>query len=475
MPADNKNNNNNNSNIVSGISVIFIANLISMVLNGLLSFILPKYLSIESYGELKTFQLYLSYAGITGLGFVDGVYLRYGGTKIEHIPKKELEVYHGSYRVFNIVLAVITVFVAVLLKNEMLLLVGLIFVPFNVSNYYRTFFQAVGEFKRYANILAFIPLLTIVLDLIALFVLGFDNPLVYMLILLITNVLAYIYLEAYNTKIVGSNYYLSFDIRLFYTTAKSGIALLLSNFTSVLLTSMDRLFVKACLSVNYFSYFSFAVTLENMFNTATAPVTVTLYNYFCSDGNAKDVEAVKTVNKYCSIASVYLISAAFVCKIIIANFIPKYIEAVPIIFILLGAHVFYFVIKSVYVNYQKASGEKNIYLKHMVITLLVGTISNYIATVVKRDMIGFATSTFISAALWFVLNIYRYRKSIVSFKAVMLQTASILLFFFFATIDSALLGFTGYLATVTIVVMVLLKKEFLNLINNIYRQICKKI
>lgn len=54
------------------------------------SFFLPRYLSIESYGYYKVFQLYVNYLGIAHLGFVDGIYLKYGGREIRDIDADEL-------------------------------------------------------------------------------------------------------------------------------------------------------------------------------------------------------------------------------------------------------------------------------------------------------------------------------------------------------------------------------------------------
>ena len=61
-----------------GITIVFVANIINMFFSVITSFILPKYLSIESYGYYKVFQLYVNYLGIAHLGYIDGIYLKYG-------------------------------------------------------------------------------------------------------------------------------------------------------------------------------------------------------------------------------------------------------------------------------------------------------------------------------------------------------------------------------------------------------------
>ena len=60
-----------------GILVIFKANIISLLFNLLTSFLLPKYLTVDSYAAIKTFQLYVTYVGLFHLGYADGMYLKY--------------------------------------------------------------------------------------------------------------------------------------------------------------------------------------------------------------------------------------------------------------------------------------------------------------------------------------------------------------------------------------------------------------
>ena len=47
-----------------GIIYILIANIINLVFNLLSTFVMPKYLSTDTYAEIKTYTMYLSYAGL---------------------------------------------------------------------------------------------------------------------------------------------------------------------------------------------------------------------------------------------------------------------------------------------------------------------------------------------------------------------------------------------------------------------------
>lgn len=79
----------NGQKVAKGIVAVLIANLVNVAFSLATNFLLPKYLSIESYAGIKEFQLYVSYVGLFHLGFVDGIYLKYGGKTLGKDVDKE--------------------------------------------------------------------------------------------------------------------------------------------------------------------------------------------------------------------------------------------------------------------------------------------------------------------------------------------------------------------------------------------------
>ena len=67
-----------------GFFYVFISNLIGVFISIVTGFVLPKFLSIESYSDIKLFQLYVTYLGILHLGYSDGMYLKYGARSDRH-------------------------------------------------------------------------------------------------------------------------------------------------------------------------------------------------------------------------------------------------------------------------------------------------------------------------------------------------------------------------------------------------------
>ena len=53
-----------------GIMVILLANVLNLIFSLLTNFILPKYLSVDSYSAIKAFQLYVNFVGVFSFGNV---------------------------------------------------------------------------------------------------------------------------------------------------------------------------------------------------------------------------------------------------------------------------------------------------------------------------------------------------------------------------------------------------------------------
>lgn len=56
-----------------GMLQILIANIFNLILGIILSFVLPKFLSVDSYALYKVYALYITYAGFFHFGYADGM------------------------------------------------------------------------------------------------------------------------------------------------------------------------------------------------------------------------------------------------------------------------------------------------------------------------------------------------------------------------------------------------------------------
>ena len=346
-------------NYEKGILIVLCANLINMFISLVTNFILPRYLSIEAYATIKTFQLYVSYIGLFHLGYSDGLYLRYGGKSIKELDKNTINLSISTMLYFQIFVAIVVAIYAILNRNIILIIFSLDIIGFNLIGVFKNIYQAIGEFKRYANITQVVAVINFIINIAFIFIVKTDNAIYYILGYTIVDIVVFLYLE-YDLKktLKIGKLQLRFSLTELITNIKDGILLLFGNLTSIILMSMDRWFTKIYMYAVDFAHYSFAVSVENLLNVAITPVSITLYNYLC---NNQEKDKIRKIQTAIIIFSSLIVFFAFPVKFIVCKFINKYEGAMIVIVILFATQFFSIVIQSIYVNLYKAQKrQKNI-------------------------------------------------------------------------------------------------------------------
>ncbi|WP_207208034.1 lipopolysaccharide biosynthesis protein [Xylanivirga thermophila] len=64
------------------------SNLISLLISTVVTLIVPKLIGVEEYGYWQLYLFYSSYLGFLHFGWIDGIYLRYGGAEYDKLDRK---------------------------------------------------------------------------------------------------------------------------------------------------------------------------------------------------------------------------------------------------------------------------------------------------------------------------------------------------------------------------------------------------
>ena len=78
---------------LKNVSLVVLSNGVKLLASLLNIFILPLIFDFEGYGFYKLFILYVSYIGLFHFGFIDGIYLKFGGVSYESLDKKKFKSY----------------------------------------------------------------------------------------------------------------------------------------------------------------------------------------------------------------------------------------------------------------------------------------------------------------------------------------------------------------------------------------------
>lgn len=459
-------------NLKKGIVLVFFANLVNLIISLISGFILPKYLSVETYADIKTYQLYTNYIGVLAFGYADGLYLKYGGLKISDLPNDEINICRTNLFIFQGLMTMIFVIVGWLINDKVLLITALTIIPVNITAAFKNILQAIGEFKVYSRIMNYSSILTFVATMILLFAIQTDRAVFYIQVMVTVNFLVWILLECKLKREYNFAIEIKASIQNLAENIRSGIVLMLGNFSNILMTSIDRWFVKFLLPTTCFAYYSFVVSTENLVSIFINPIVTTMYNYICVNA---DYKVIREIKRMCMIFALYLVSGAFLVKFILEVYLTKYLSSQYILFILFSTEILFIMIKGIYVNIYKAEKRQDVYLKQLIIVVFLGCVFNTLFYAVFRSNEGIAFATLLSIIFWYIICCFSVKGIMPDKREIVVLTAGITMFILTGFFLPTILGFITYIAIVFLLCMLFMRKDFFALMQMMMSMINQKI
>lgn len=449
------------SSLKKGITIVLMVNILNLFFRLLLNFFMPKYLNVDVYADYKFYQLLVGYIGMLHFGFVDGVYIKFGGKKINSISDDEIGQSLVSLVVMEIVVTVIAVIVGVIINQPALLLASTAIIATEVMWLFQYIYQATGEFKKYGRVTSF--------NIILLFA--------FITILMIFNCqVSYLYMSAYSLAIIIIALILRIksgikikkewiNLKKIVETCKNnitiGIFVMIGNFASQLLTSMDRWFIKVLMSSVDFAQYSFAASLESFMSFAITPFSVTLYNFFCREPSD---DAVRKIEEQIYVFAVAIIASAFPAKWILEHFITNYMPANDVLFYLFASKGFNIVVVCIFVNLYKAMKMQKKYSLKMAAIIGIGFITNALMYLVLQSKESFAIATLLTTIVWFVLCKLEFKQFKLSFKSEFYLFVEVAAFVVLGNNVGSILGFITYVILTVILSFIMMKEATLSFI-----------
>ncbi|MFZ3100599.1 MAG: oligosaccharide flippase family protein [Desulfitobacteriaceae bacterium] len=260
------------------IASVFSSNVINLLIGIITGFLIPAFLSLDQYAYLKTFTLYIGFVGILHFGFIDGLYIKYGGRKEKELDKGILKGEHNFLLSFQLIVTLFFIFMGIFSKDKIILAFSLAILPTNMQTLFKFLFQALGQFGAYSKIMLITPNLLLIMNLFVIYILRLDNYWPFIVGTLLINYLVFIGLEiSFLRKERGHK--ASVNIDWIKDNFKVGIFIMIGNLSTMLFYSIDRWFVRYLFSVTEFAFYSFAISMISVINILISSVTMTFYPY----------------------------------------------------------------------------------------------------------------------------------------------------------------------------------------------------
>ncbi|MGV3026954.1 hypothetical protein ACED96_14660 [Clostridium thermobutyricum] len=376
------------------IKIVFV-DFTSVILGILNGFIIPKFLSIESYVYLKTFILYIGYSGMIHLGFSDGIYILLGGKNINEIKKSKINGYLNSMlKIIIVILLLLLIVNNVLIKDKIINYFIIYTIPFQVTLFFSLIYRATNQLNKYTKIRIIINIIQLISTLSVIFL--NKNADIYITI----QILGYYFLAAGCIYILKRENLHSEVIKNteILNLIKIGSLVMLANTTNNLIISLDRWVVKLNFSDIEFAFYSFGSSLLSLFITLIGSISIVFYPYLSKN---KGIINKVLIRRYIFITASFAPAGYFIMEFIINKFLHNYIDSLDIVGILILIIPFMSVINIVYSNLYKSLGKEKEYFITSAKVLGISLVLNILAINLSNDVNFIAIATLVTLIIWY--------------------------------------------------------------------------
>ena len=455
----------NASKIKKGMLLIFGANIINLIISAINTFVLPKYLSVETYAATRTYYLYVSYTGILALGYADGLYLKYGGMLMADVPEKDINTARTNSLIMQSIMTLICLLVGFLTGDWVFMIAAAAIIPSNIADVFKNIFQATGEFGIYSKAINYRPVFILIATMLLL-VFRVENSLSYIIVIAMVSFIVWGILEYKLYHLYKLRIRFHADTTDLKENIISGLPLMLGNFSDILVSSIDRWFVKILMSTMSFALYSFAFGASSLLSVFINPVATTMYNYLCNETDKKKISGIK---RRCMILALFLISAAYPVKLILEIYLTKYHEANSVIFILFSTQAFFMIIKGIYANIYKAEKKQKVYFRQLLIVIIFSIAANAVFYMASGTIEAIAYATLLTAVFWYILCSLSVKELKPRCRELTVLISALLIFLFTGLHMPCISGFCIYICSVILFCITLMKEDFLHLLAMVKR------
>lgn len=309
------------------------AQAVSLLTSVIVSFVLPKFVSVAEFGYWQYFLLLASYVGVLHFGFGDGVYLRLGGQYWNRIDRKEwmpkmLLCFLVQFCI-TLVLALWAVF-CLPSDSAYRIVVLWLAVYISVENCYKTMTMAMMacDQMQYVSKTVVVDKLLMSVSVVSLILLGGANASMvigcYVLAHCVVQTLVLAKTKPYKEcRSMFSRY--TFVSSL--SVCGVGMILMLSNLVSILLVGICRFAVERFWDIVVFSKFSFSITIASFFLVFISQIGYVLFPVLRR--MREDMQAVLFARLDFLLTALPLVSYVFffVIYMFVSWWLPKYSES----------------------------------------------------------------------------------------------------------------------------------------------------
>ncbi|MGM0167262.1 hypothetical protein IGI39_002242 [Enterococcus sp. AZ135] len=319
--------------VIKNLYYTVAANFVTLAISILLNLFVPKLLGVKEYSYWQLYVFYSSYVGFLHFGWVDGIYLKIGGSEYEDLDKKSLGSQFWYLMIMEVIISTFVIVGSIIFgptsnKSIILILTAVVSVVTIAKTFILYILQSTNRIKEYAQLSRGDRYLYV--SFIAVyFFLGGRN--FYWLIIL--DIISKLIITVWGVMRISDMIFVNrlnrfkTEISKILENINIGSKLMLSSIAGMLIIGSIRFFVEKRWTIETFGKLSFTLSISNMFMTFINAVGVVMFPLL------RRTNQNKLSHLYVTLRSLFVpLTYSFLlfyvpCKIILGIWLPEYNES----------------------------------------------------------------------------------------------------------------------------------------------------
>jgi len=421
--------------VMGKFSTSLLANIFNVSISTLTGLLIPKLMGTTQYGYWQLYVLYITYVPYFHFGWVDGMYLREGGTAYEEVNKRAFHTQFLMYCIFDLVVSLGILLLGFAFadgeRNVMTFaaIAGALFLP---RIFFQYLLQATGRVEVYAKNLVWERIICAVIQIILLFF-GYRGYGAMISADLVAKAVTLLFILSHCKDIVFSKGGpVRSALREIGENFRVGSKVTFATISGMLLIGILQFMVERRWSIEVFGMVSFALVCVQSILAFINQISVVLFPLLKGSKPDRYPQIFQHTGCYISSACTFLLVMFFPLKIILERFLPEY--ATGILFLGMVVPMILFEGRNTLLLYTflKTLRKETAMLVINIIMMLVALLLTYITVFRLRDLTLVVFSTLVLLALRCLLSDIFVQRSLELFAPgefiVSLVTAAVFLF-----------------------------------------------
>lgn len=467
------------NNILKKISFSFCANIFSVFVSMLMILVLPKIMTMEDYGIWQLFMFYFSYVGFFHFGWIDGIYLRYGGQNFSALSRKT---FGGQFWLLLILLLVEFAIVNILLvsgiiKNSILIFVlrvssiaGVFYIIFAYVNF---ILQLSDKIKEYARNIILERFLILLLTLICITLIETKyDKVIYVTIM--SEFLAMSFgLYTIRDLIFVERDTLYNAMNEAYVNISAGSKLMLANIAGMLILGIIRFGISQEWDIVTFGKVSLTLNISNFLMVFISAVSIVLFPILKRINQDRLAEIYVLLRNILSYSLLAMLITYYPLKILLLYWLPKYSDSLVYMGLLLPICVFESKLQMLVNTYLKSLRQEALMLKINFVSVVFALLMTYVTVVLFHNLKLAILSIVINFAFRLLLAEYFIEKLLsLKLRKDSIEELIVVSSFIFINVHESTYGILIYLA-VYLIYALINKKQLKKTVKKIRCELAK--